>query len=81
MAREIMSTKQVAEHFNCSARCARNIMKEVGIIDIGHGFIYRDALSRYEAQKTEHTVFTLPVLQEDYPTKNPRYPRERRTAK
>lgn len=80
MAREIMSTKQVAEYFNCSARCARNIMKKIGLIDIGHGYVYKDALEAYVAKMVEHTEYTMPILQKDYPTKNPRYQRERRTA-
>ena len=75
--RQVMSTAAVAEHFNCSTRCARGIMKEIGIIGIGHGYVYSDALEAYEARMVERTEYTMPILQKDYPTKNPRYTRER----
>ena len=78
MALEIMDTKAVAEHFQCTPRQARTHMRSIGLIRIGHGYVYRDALERYEAVRTDQTVFTLPVLQQDYPTKHPRYRRNDR---
>lgn len=77
MAREVMNTKAVAAHFGCTPRQARQIMREIGLIQIGHGYVYRDALEHYEAVRTDQTVFTLPVLQQDYPTKHPRYSRKK----
>lgn len=79
--RDVMNTAAVAEHFACTPRKAREIMKAVGLIKVGHGYIYRDALERYEAVMTDHTAFTLPILQQDFPTKHPRYQRERRTER
>ncbi len=79
--REVMNTTAVAEHFACTPRKAREIMHEIGLIKVGHGYVYRDALERYEAAMTDQTAFTLPILQQDYPTKHPRYQRERGTAR
>lgn len=81
MAREIMNTQAVAEHFSCTPRQARKFMREIGLIDIGHGYVYRDALEHYEAVNADATPYTLPVLQQDYPTRHPRYRRERRPTK
>ena len=75
MAREIMTTTDVAEHFRCTARIAREHMRAIGIIDIGHGYVYRDALERYEAERTVKTQYTLPVLQEE--TRQTRYQRKK----
>lgn len=79
MAREIMTTADVARHFQCTARVAREYMREIGLVQIGHGYVYRDALERYEAVRTKETAYTLPVLQEGFqvhPVK--RYPRPKK---
>lgn len=76
--RQVMSTTAVAEHFGCTNRQAREYMRQIGIINIGHGYIYSDALEAYEARMVEQTEYTLPILQKDYPTKHPRYTRERK---
>lgn len=75
--RQVMSTAAVAEHFGCTNRQAREYMRQIGIINIGHGYIYSDALEAYEARMVERTEYTMPILQKDYPTKHPRYTRER----
>ena len=80
MAREVMNTKAVAAHFDCTPRQAREIMREIGLIQIGHGYVYRDALERYVAQRVDHTTFTTPILQQDYNPKKPRYPRVKKEA-
>ena len=46
MAREIMTTTDVAEHFRCTARVAREHMRAIGIIDIGHGYVYLQSPSQ-----------------------------------
>lgn len=76
--RQVMSTAAVAEHFGCTNRQAREYMRQIGIINIGHGYIYSDALEAYEARMVEQTEYTLPILQKDYPAKHPRYARERK---
>lgn len=78
MAIEYMTTAQVAEVMGMSARQARALMKEVGLVKIGHGMIRRDALDRYLAMNTEVTYYTKPLL--DIPIK-PQYDRYRRTAR
>ena len=78
MAIEYMTTAQVAEVMGMSARQARALMKEVGLVKIGHGMIRRDALDRYLAMNTEVTFYTQPLL--DIPIK-PKYDRYRRTAR
>ena len=78
MAIEYLNTKKVADIIGCTARQARKLMHEVGIVGVGHGVIRRDALDRYLATKTEVTCYTKPFL--DVPAK-PKYDRYRRVAR
>ena len=57
--RQVMSTAAVAEHFGCTPRQARSYMRQIGIIDIGHGYVYSDALEAYEAQMVEYSLAVL----------------------
>ena len=78
MAIEYLTTAQVSEIMGMTARQARSLMREVGLVKIGHGMIRRDALDRYLALNTEVTYYTSPLL--EVPIK-PKYDRYRRTAK
>lgn len=75
MAIEYLTTKRVQEVMGMTARQARDLMREVGLVRIGHGVIRRDALDRYLALNTERTYYTAPLL--DEPIK-PKYDRYRR---
>lgn len=76
MAIEYLNTAQVSEIMGMTSRQARCLMREVGLIKIGHGMIRRDALDRYLALNTEVTYYTRPLL--EVPIK-PKYDRYRRT--
>ena len=77
MAIEYLSTAKVAEIMGMTARQARGLMREIGLVKIGHGMIRRDALDRYLAMKTERTFYTKPLLEESI---QPKYDRYRRTG-
>lgn len=75
MAIEYLSTEQVAEILDMSHRQARKVMKEVGIVDVGHGKIRRDALDRYLQDRTQATFYTRPLLEQTIKPKYARYAR------
>lgn len=75
MAIEYCDTKRVCEIMGCSARQARALMKEVGLIHVGHGIIRRDALDRYLVMNMDRTFYTAPLLEEPIKTKYDRYAR------
>ena len=80
MAIEYLSTQQVAEILDMTARQARKVMHEVGIVKIGHGMIRRDALDRYLQLRTECTYYTRPLLEQAIKPKYDRYARTRKEA-
>ena len=80
MAIEYLSTQQVAEILDMTARQARKVMHEVGIVKIGHGMIRRDALDRYLQLRTECTYYTRPLLEQTIKPKYDRYARTRKEA-
>lgn len=75
MAIEYLNTAKVAEIMGMTARQARSLMREVGLVRIGHGMIRRDALDRYLAARTERTYYTKPLLEEPIKPKYDRYRR------
>lgn len=70
---EYLSTKAVSEIMGCTARVARKIMQEVGLIHVGHGVIRRDALDRYMAMNMDRTFYTAPLMEEPIKPKYDRY--------
>lgn len=74
---EYLTTQRVCEIMGCTARQARELMREVGLIKVGHGVIRRDALDRYLAVRMERTFYTAPLL--DDPPK-PKYDRYTKTG-
>lgn len=75
MAIEYCDTKRVCEIMGCSARQARALMKDVGLIRVGHGIIRRDALDRYLVMNMDRTFYTAPLLDEPIKPKYDRYAR------
>lgn len=78
MAIEYLNTEKVAEILGCTARKAREVMREVGLVKVGHGVVRRDALDRYLALRTETTYYTRPLLEKE---EAPRYDRYARPKK
>lgn len=75
MAIEYLNTSRVAEIMGMTARQARELMRQVGIVKVGHGMIRRDALDRYLADRTETTFYTKPLLEQPIKPKYDRYRR------
>ena len=77
MAIEYLSTAQVAEILSMTTRQARKVMREVGLVKVGHGVVRRDALDRYLAINTERTSYTAPLLEQPIKPKYDRYARRK----
>lgn len=77
---EYLSTAQVAELLDMTPRQARKVMRDVGLVKIGHGMVRRDALDRYLALNTECTYYTRPLLDKPIKPKYDRYARTRKEA-
>ena len=78
MAVEYLTTERVSQIMGMTARQARKLMHEIGMVKVGHGMIRRDALDRYLQDHTECTYYTRPLLEQ--PVK-PKYDRYARSAK
>lgn len=81
MAIEYLSTQQVAEILSMTTRQARKVMREVGLVKVGHGVVRRDALDRYLAINTERTYYTAPLLEKPIKPKYDRYARPAKARK
>lgn len=77
MAIEYLTTERVAEILGKTERQARKVMREVGLVKVGHGLVRRDALDRYLAENTERTYYTAPLLDQPIKPKYDRYARKR----
>ena len=75
MAIEYLSTERVMQIMDCNQRQARKLMREVGLIKVGHGMIRRDALDRYLALRTQDTFYTHQLLEQPIKPKYDRYAR------
>lgn len=80
MAIEYLNTEKVAEILGMSPRQARLVMREVGLVHVGHGVVRRDALDRYLQLRTECTYYTRPLLEQPIKPKYERYARTRKEA-
>lgn len=74
MEPKYLGTKQVAELLNMTPRQARAVMKDVGLVKVGHGLVSRDALERYLELNTQCTYYTRPLLPQHA---KPRYQRKK----
>lgn len=75
MAIEYLSTERVMQIMDCNQRQARKLMREVGLVKVGHGLIRRDALDRYLALRTQDTFYTHQLLEQPIKPKYDRYAR------
>lgn len=81
MAIEYLTTEQVSQIMGMTARQARKLMHEIGMMKVGHGMIRRDALDRYLQLRTECTYYTRPLLEQEIKPKYDRYARSAKARK